>query len=61
MSEFSGSVLGECDNLCVTASQGRNFVPTNREFLSDRLRNLSMAIDFASVMAFVAFVLVMSI
>ena len=33
MSEFAGSVLGTSENLCVTASCGRNFVPAEREMI----------------------------
>lgn len=61
MSEFAGSVLGTNENLCVTASCGRNFVPVEREFISDTFRKLSMAFDIASVLAFVVFTIVMSI
>ena len=61
MSEFAGNVLGTSENLCVTASCGRNFVPTEREFAAEHLRRLSMAIDIATVLAFVVFTIVKSI
>ena len=61
MSEFAGNVLGTSENLCVTASCGRNFVPAEREFTADSLRWLSTAIDIAAVMAFVVFTIVKSI
>ncbi|MBQ9838108.1 MAG: hypothetical protein IJO56_01235 [Oscillospiraceae bacterium] len=61
MSEFAGNVLGTSENLCVTASCGRNFVPTEKEFASDQLRRLSSVIDFAMVLAFVVFTIVKSI
>lgn len=61
MNEFAGNVLGTNDNLCVTASCGRNFVPVEREFITESLRKMCMAIDIVSVLAFVAFTIVMSI
>ena len=61
MSEFAGSVLGTSENLCVTASCGRTFVPAEREMKADHFRWLSMAIDYATVLAFVVFTIVKSI
>ena len=61
MSEFAGSVLGTNENLCVTASCGRNFVPAEREFKSEYYKRLSMAVDYATVLAFVVFTIVKSI
>ena len=61
MSEFAGNVLGTNENLCVTASCGRNFVPEEREFASDNLRRLSAALDFAMFLAFLVFTIVKSI
>lgn len=61
MSEFAGSVLGTNENICVTASCGRNFVPAEREYASEKLRLLSMAFDYAAVLAFVVFTIVMSL
>ena len=61
MSEFAGSVLGTSENLCVTASCGRNFVPAEREFTADHFRRLSTAFDILTVLAFVVFTIVKSI
>ena len=61
MNEFAGSVLGTSENLCVTASCGRNFVPAEREYATDHLRRLSVAIDVMTVLAFVVFTIVKSI
>ena len=61
MNEFAGSVLGNNENICVTASCGRNFVPVEREYVSETFRKLSMAFDYATVLAFVVFTIVMSI
>lgn len=61
MSEFAGNVLGTNENLCVTASCGRNFVPAEREIVNENLRRLSMALDFAMVLAFIVFTIVKSI
>ena len=61
MSEFAGNVLGTSENMCVTASCGRNFVPAEREFTTDHLRRLSMALDIMTVLAFVVFTVVKSI
>ena len=58
---FVGSVTGTSENLCVTASCGRNFVPTEREFSTESMRRLSMAMDLAMVLAFVVFTIVKSI
>ena len=61
MSEFAGNVLGTSENMCVTASCGRNFVPTEREFTAENFRRLSIAIDYAMVLAFIVFTIVKSI
>lgn len=61
MNEFAGNVLGTNENFCVTASCGRNFVPKERVFSRESIRKLSMILDFASVMAFVVFTIVMSL
>lgn len=61
MSEFAGNVLGTSENLCVTAACGRNFVPTERELTAEGFRRLSMALDYAMVLAFVVFTIVKSI
>ena len=58
---FVGNVTGTSENLCVTASCGRNFVPTEREFSTESMRRLSMAMDLAMVLAFVVFTIVKSI
>ena len=61
MGEFAGNVMGTNDHWCVTASTGRNFVPKERVFSKESVRKLSMIFDFASVMAFVVFTVVMSL
>ena len=61
MSEFAGNVLGTNDHWCVTASSGRNFIPQERVFSRESVKRILMAIDIASVMAFLVMVIVLSI
>lgn len=60
MNEFVGNVMGTNDHWFVTASCGRNFVPQERMFSKESVKRLMMAIDFASVMAFVVLTFVLS-
>ena len=61
MGEFAGNVMGTNDHWCVTASTGRNFIPQEKVFSKEKIRKLSMIFDVASVMAFIAFTIVMSL
>lgn len=61
MSEYSGNLYGANENMCITASRGRNFIPIESDWLTEGRARLIMALDVLSVLAFIVLVVVLSL